>query len=185
MAEVTIYPGGGGVLLGILGGGVPPGSPNSDLITDQKMSLSTPVFRPGLCRQKMMSSLLRLERKQKILQTHFEFAYFSFFLIWNWNDKYVHTLPWVLSKTIPDSRPKWAKSIRFSDQGAKTIPFRAAHTYSCSCTWSFSCNHDWENIPSAITFILAFSGQTVCPEVNKVSSSNHSEDLWKKKEETT
>ena len=86
------------------------------------MSLSTPVFRPGLCRQKIMSSLLRLERKQKILQTHFEFAYFYFFLIWNWNDKYVHTLPWVLSKTIPDSRPKWAKSIRFSGQGAKTIP---------------------------------------------------------------
>ena len=29
------YPGGGGVLLGILGEGVPPGSPNPDLISDQ------------------------------------------------------------------------------------------------------------------------------------------------------
>ena len=34
-------------------------------------------------RQKIMSSLLRLERKQKILQIHFEFAYFYFFLLWN------------------------------------------------------------------------------------------------------
>ena len=34
--------GGRGVLLGILGGGVP------DPISDQKMSFSTPVFRPDL-----------------------------------------------------------------------------------------------------------------------------------------
>ena len=50
-----------------------------------------------------------------------------------------------------------------------------------SCTWSFSCNHDWKIIPLAISFTLTFSGQTVCPEVNKVSSSNHSTDLWKKR----
>ena len=37
-----------GVLLGILGGDVPPGSPNLDLISDQKISFSTPVFRPGI-----------------------------------------------------------------------------------------------------------------------------------------
>ena len=40
-----------------------------------------------------------------------------------------------------------------------------------------SCNHDCENIPSAISFTLALSGQTVSPEVNKVSSSTHSADL--------
>ena len=39
---------GEGVLLGILGGGVPPGSLNPDPISDQKMTFSTPVFRPGL-----------------------------------------------------------------------------------------------------------------------------------------
>ena len=49
---------GGGVLLGILGGGVPRGSPNPDPISDQKMSFHThfqtrplksiPVFRPCL-----------------------------------------------------------------------------------------------------------------------------------------
>ena len=37
-----------GVLLGILDGGVRPGSPNPDPISDHKMSFSTPVFRPGL-----------------------------------------------------------------------------------------------------------------------------------------
>ena len=35
---------GGGVLLGILGGGLLPGSPNFDAISDQKMWLFTPVF---------------------------------------------------------------------------------------------------------------------------------------------
>ena len=36
------------VLLGILGGGVPPGSPNPYPISDQKISFSIPVFRPDL-----------------------------------------------------------------------------------------------------------------------------------------
>ena len=37
-----------GGYLGILGGGVPPGFSNPDPISDQKMSFSTPVFRPDL-----------------------------------------------------------------------------------------------------------------------------------------
>ena len=36
------------VLLGILGGGVPPGSPNPDPNSDQKMPFSTPTLRPVL-----------------------------------------------------------------------------------------------------------------------------------------
>ena len=40
--------GGGGVLLGILGGGVPPGTLNPNPISDQKMSFTRPVFRPDL-----------------------------------------------------------------------------------------------------------------------------------------
>ena len=40
--------GGGGVLLGILAAGVAPGSANLDPISDQKMSFSTPIFRPDL-----------------------------------------------------------------------------------------------------------------------------------------
>ena len=38
----------GGVLLKILGRGMLPSSPNPDPISDQKMSFSTPVFRPDL-----------------------------------------------------------------------------------------------------------------------------------------
>ena len=53
-----------------------------------------------------MPSLLGLEHQpQKILKIHFKFAYFSFFL---------NRLELVSSKTIPDSRPKWAKSIHIS-----------------------------------------------------------------------
>ena len=37
-----------GVLLGNLGEGVPPGSPNPDTISGKKMPLFTPLFRPGL-----------------------------------------------------------------------------------------------------------------------------------------
>ena len=38
----------GGVLLEILGGGVPHSSPNRDLISDQKLSFFTSIFRPGI-----------------------------------------------------------------------------------------------------------------------------------------
>ena len=73
---------GRGVLLGILGGGVvPPGSPNPDPVSDQKNVIfhtryqtrpikSIPVFRPGLSAE-IMSSLVRLERKQKIFSNAF------------------------------------------------------------------------------------------------------------------
>lgn len=37
-----------GVHLVIFGGGVPPGSPNSDHTSDQKKPFFTSVFRPGL-----------------------------------------------------------------------------------------------------------------------------------------
>ena len=64
-----------GVLLGILGGGVPPGSSNPDPISDQKKILHTCFqTRPKLA--EIMLSLLRLEHKKKILQIHFECAYF-------------------------------------------------------------------------------------------------------------
>ena len=39
---------GGRVLLGVLGGGVPPRSTDPDPISDLKMALFTPIFRPGL-----------------------------------------------------------------------------------------------------------------------------------------
>ena len=46
---IPLVPGGGeGVLLGIPGEGVQPGSLNPDPISDQKISFSRPVFRPDL-----------------------------------------------------------------------------------------------------------------------------------------
>ena len=68
-----------GILLGILGGGVLLCFPNPDPISDQKLLFSTPDFRPGL-KAEIMSLLLRLQRKPKILPKYFEFAYFSVFL---------------------------------------------------------------------------------------------------------
>ena len=52
-----------GVLLGILGGGMPLGFPNPDPISDQKMSFSTPVFRPGGGQKK---ATLHVYVKQKL-----------------------------------------------------------------------------------------------------------------------
>ena len=48
VSNFTSDGGGGGGLLGILGGGVLPSSPNPDPISDQKMSFSAPIFRPDL-----------------------------------------------------------------------------------------------------------------------------------------
>ena len=63
---------------------MPPVSLNPDPISDQTMSFSIPVFRPGL-KAEIISSVLRLERKQtKIIQMNFEFAYLLtyFYVYW-------------------------------------------------------------------------------------------------------
>ena len=93
-----------GVLLGIFGGGVPPGS-----------SKSWPYFRPKniIFAKEIMPLLLRLEQQHKrFLQIHFEFAYFSFFLTHLELKLLIRSYTLVvLSKTIPDFGQKWAKSI--------------------------------------------------------------------------
>ena len=66
-------------MMGILSEGVPPSSPNPDPFSDQKMSFSTPVFRPGL-QAEIVSSLLKLECKQKLLQMRFVFVFVYYFL---------------------------------------------------------------------------------------------------------
>ena len=79
---------GGGVLLGILGGGVPPGSPNPDTDFRPKNVIfhtrfqtrplkSIPVFRPCYWAE-IMLSLLRLERKQENSSNPFRIRIFSF-----------------------------------------------------------------------------------------------------------
>ena len=76
------------------GGGVPPGSPNLDPISDRKMLFFTPVFRPGLRENpypfsdlafKIMSSYLDENSNKNnflksITNSHISL---SFLLIWN------------------------------------------------------------------------------------------------------
>ena len=84
-----VYPREGGVLLGILGGGVPPGSSNPDPISDQKMWFSSLVFTLDLynpCpfsdlafRQKLCYHyLIRLGRKHKNYSNLFGIRIFLF-----------------------------------------------------------------------------------------------------------
>ena len=89
MLEVArfFFRSGGGVLLGILGGGVPPGSPNPDPISDQKLC-SIPVFIPGGGHQTQ----------------HYMFTYSRNYVI-------IAGIKRRKPKHIPDSRPKWASSI--------------------------------------------------------------------------
>ena len=82
--EQDIYRPGGGALLGILVGGVPPGSPNPNPISDQpEMSFSTPVFRPGrdhkpqhVYKDRNYIVITQITTPTKrFLKIHFEFAY--------------------------------------------------------------------------------------------------------------
>ena len=87
VVPLTWFPG-EGVLLGILGGGVPPGSPNPDTDFRPKNVIfhtrfqtrplkSIPVFRPCYWAE-IMLSLLRLERKQENSSNPFRIRIFSF-----------------------------------------------------------------------------------------------------------
>ena len=91
----------GEVLPVILGGGVPPSSPNLDPTFRPKKAIVYTRFqlapkihtlsRPGL--QEIMSSLLRLGRKQKkrLLKIHLIRTFLSLsYSVWNWNNKQGH-----------------------------------------------------------------------------------------------
>ena len=122
---------GGVQLLGILSGGVPSGSSNPDPISDQKMSFSTPIFRPDLLnpypfsdlafRQKLSYRYLDQSANKKIPQIHFEFAYFSFSyslgietintFIHSHSSLENHTrFQTKMSKVYTVFRPKWRKN---------------------------------------------------------------------------
>ena len=120
-----------GVLLGILGRDVPPGSPNPDLISDQKMSFSTTVFRSGL-QAEIMSSLLRLERKQKNSSNPFRIRIFLF-RSYSFGIETISTFIYFrssLEKSYPILDQNGKSVYPLSDQNsAKTPPFGATHTY--------------------------------------------------------
>ena len=132
----------GGVLLGILGGGVPPGSPNPD--TDfrpknvtfhtrfQTRPLkSIPVFRPCYWAE-IMLSLLRLERKQENSSNPFRIRIFSF-LFYSFGIETINTF--IHSRSSLENYTRFQTKMgkvqtRFQTKTAqKTLPDGAAHTY--------------------------------------------------------
>ena len=100
----------GWVLLGILSRCLPPASSNPDSISDQKMSFSTPVFRPGPWAE-IMSLLLRLQRKQKNSSNPFRIRIFLF-LSYSFGIETLNAFIYsvVSSITIPVFRPKRRKN---------------------------------------------------------------------------
>ena len=103
-----------GVLLRILGGGVLPGSLNSDSISDQKCHFLDPfsdLASKKLCHHYLDQNSNKKRFLNMLLTIHFKFAYFSFFLSFFLSFSFRSYTPVVPSKTIPDSRPKWAKCI--------------------------------------------------------------------------
>ena len=78
-----------------------------------------------------MLLLLRLERKQKILQLHFEFAYFSFFLSYSFGIETINTFIHFRSslENHTDSRPKWANCIPVFRPKRGKNPARWVGTY--------------------------------------------------------
>ena len=135
---------------------MPLGTTNSDPTSDRKMSFFTPVFRPDLWEIMLSLHPLRLERQQKrFLKINFEFPYSSFFFYseGNWNDKYLHTPALVVSsKIIPNSRPKWAKSIPvFRPKPGKNSTF-------CGCTYLQGLCKGVTPPPPAPTWTLRKSG---------------------------
>ena len=91
---------------------------------------SIPVFRADLWAD-IMLSLLRLERKQKHYSNPFRIRIF-FFLSYSFGieaiNRFRHSV--VPSKTISDSRPKWARSMTVfrPKRRKKPYPMGGAHT---------------------------------------------------------
>ena len=121
------------VLLGLLGGGVRAQSaPNPDPISNQNKSFShrfhtwplksISVFRSTPLRNDIIITYTTTSKKKKILESHFEFAYFSFFYThWNWNDtcKCVDSLPYFSRKLYPIPDQNGQSLYPFSDQNGE------------------------------------------------------------------
>ena len=80
----------------------------------QRLNNRGQAFSQKLCHHMgFWLSLLRLERKQKKLFKSISNSHIFLFLSYSFGIETINTfIPYVvLSKTIPDSRPKWAKCI--------------------------------------------------------------------------
>ena len=84
-------PGGGEELPEILGGVAPPGLLNPDPNMTKKYNFPHPF--PDQTRNYVISIYIRAQTKKSFKSISNSHISLSFLLIWNWNDKYVHTLP--------------------------------------------------------------------------------------------
>ena len=103
-----------GVLLRILGGGVLPGSLNSDSISDQKCHFLDPfsdLASKKLCHHYLDQNSNKKRFLNMLLKIHFKFAYFSFFL-----SHFVHTLPSFPQKPSPIPDQNGQSVYLFSNQ---------------------------------------------------------------------
>ena len=95
--------------------------------TDQKKSFSTPVFRPSLKgRNCVIITQIRAQTKNFFKCISNSPISISFLFMWNWNDKYVHRLPWFPRKPYPIPDQNGQSVYPISDQKAQS--FRATHT---------------------------------------------------------
>ena len=133
--------GGGGVFLGICGR-EPPGSPNTDPISDQKIVIShtrfqtwplksRSIFRPGVGRNYVIITYFRMPTKI-FLKIHFEFAYYSFFLIHLELKRQTRSCTPVENHTRIQTKTGKVYTPVSDQNGAKTIPFKAAYTYKAN-----------------------------------------------------
>ena len=76
---------------------------------------------------------IKTVKKKKISKKEFianSYITLSFLYIWNLKDERIDTQPWFLRKPYLITDQNGQNLFSFSDQnGAKSLPFRAAHTY--------------------------------------------------------
>ena len=118
-----------GVLLGNLGGGVPPGTPNPAPISDPKMSFSTPVFRPGLKHYWPLAFRPEITQNTNIKSIPNSHVIFLSYLL-----GIETTETFKLSHSSLENHTRFQTNMQakssFSDRNdTNTIPFGAAHTY--------------------------------------------------------
>ena len=128
------------ILQGILGEGLPPGSPNPNTLKFQTKNCHFPHPSSDLAfRQKLRHLFIRLERKQNVSSNAFRIF---LFLLHSYSLGFETINTFVISHSslekqypVPDQNGQSAV-YPFSDQkGPKTIiPFRGAHTYRGSTT---------------------------------------------------
>ena len=127
------------VLLGILGRGVPPGSPNPDPISDLKMEFSTPVFRLDLIHTRFQTwplgrnyviitkIIAQTKNSSNPLRIRI-FLFVSYAFGIETINTFIHSRSSLKPYPIPDQNRQ--SVYPFSDQNsAKTLPGGAAHTY--------------------------------------------------------